>query len=33
MPYGLSIDIDAVKCVDMGHCWIRCSTDEHRPAS
>jgi hypothetical protein len=22
MPYGLSIDIDAVKCVDMGHHWI-----------
>ena len=22
MPYGLNIDIDAVKCVDMGHHWI-----------
>ncbi len=21
MPYGLSIDIDAVLCVDMGHHW------------
>jgi hypothetical protein len=22
MPYGLSIDLDAIKCVDMGHHWI-----------
>ena len=21
MPYGLSIDIDAVQCVDLGHHW------------
>jgi hypothetical protein len=22
MPYGLSIDLEAIKCVDLGHHWL-----------